>query len=164
MVLTYKDNEKITYPIFPLPSSNWLKADGLVTIDGLILDDKNMDSSSLGHRRLMTPYKSLFPLKQAAHNLISLVKSGKKVFIDSKGLLFIYEKTKIVKLRYKKIHKIVKKEKASLLFIRQSKIPFIIPRPPTDEMSHVGILYLDNDPWLLYEYAASQLTDTRRKI
>jgi hypothetical protein len=63
MVLTYKDNEKITYPIFPLPSSNWLKADGLVTIDGLILDDKNMDSSSLGHRRLMTPYKSLFPLK-----------------------------------------------------------------------------------------------------
>ena len=55
MVITYKDNDKITYPVYVLPSSNWTIADGLVTIDGLIVDDRNMEGESLGRRRLMTP-------------------------------------------------------------------------------------------------------------
>tara|TARA_X000001382_G_C3049020_1_gene140436 strand:- start:1 stop:495 length:495 start_codon:yes stop_codon:yes gene_type:complete len=164
MVLTYKDNEKITYPIFPLLSSNWIEADGLVTIDGLLLDDKNMEGSTLGRRRLMTPYNNLFPLKKAVYSLIGLIKNSKKNFIDSKGLVFIYEKTKMVRLRYRKIEKIVRKEKVSLLFIYRCKSPFIIPRPPPDEVQYVGILHLNEEPWLLYDYAATQLKDTRRKI
>ena len=64
MVLSYKTSNKINYPVFPLVNNNWTIADKLVTIDGLILDDKNMSGKTLGQRRLQTPYKSLFPIKK----------------------------------------------------------------------------------------------------
>ena len=103
MVITYKDNDKITYPVYVLPSSNWTIADGLVTIDGLIVDDRNMEGESLGRRRLMTPYDNLFSLKKLTNNLVGIIKSGRTNFIDSKGMLFIYEKTRNARLRFRKI-------------------------------------------------------------
>ena len=164
MVITYNTSNKITFPVFPLISSNYIVADGLVTIDGLLVDDRNMEGESLGRRRLMTPYENLFPLKRSVNNLVGIIKRSKSFYIDSTGLIFAYEKTKWVRLKYRKIAKIVPKDKASLLFIHRWKSSFIIPRPPPDEVRYVGILHLHEEPWLLYDYATTQLKDTRRKI
>ena len=142
MVITYKDNDKITYPVYVLPSSNWTIADGLVTIDGLIVDDRNMEGESLGRRRLMTPYDNLFSLKKLTNNLVGIIKSGRTNFIDSKGMLFIYEKTRNARLRFRKIERIEKKERACLLYIYRWKIPFIIPRPPPEAARYAGILHI----------------------
>lgn len=164
MVITYNTSDKITFPVFPLISSNYIVADGLVTIDGLLVDDRNMEGESLGRRRLMTPYENLFPLKRSVNSLVGLIKRSKSFYIDSTGLIFTYEKTKWVRLRYRKIAKIVPKDRASLLFIHRWKPSFVIPRPPPDEVRYVGILHLHEEPWLLYDYATTQLKDTRRKI
>tara|TARA_X000001382_G_scaffold12215_1_gene8121 strand:- start:7025 stop:7519 length:495 start_codon:yes stop_codon:yes gene_type:complete len=164
MVITYQTSEKITFPAFPLISSNYVVADGLVTIDGMLVDDRNMEGESLGRRRLITPYQKLFPLKRSVNTLIGLIKRSRSFYIDCTGLIFTYEKIKWVRLKYRKIEKIVPKGKASLLFIHRWKAPFIIPRPPPEEVRYVGILHLNEEPWLLYDYATAQLKDTRRKI
>ena len=105
MVITYNTSDKITFPVFPLISSNYVVADGLVTIDGLLVDDHNMEGESLGRRRLMTPYENLFPLKRSVNTLVGLIKRSKSFYIDSTGLIFTYEKTKWVRLKYRKIAK-----------------------------------------------------------
>jgi hypothetical protein len=138
--------------------------DGLVTIDGLIVDDRNMSGNTLGKRRLQTPFKSLFPLKKSVNNLTELIRCNKKLFIDTIGLIFTYEKTKWVQLKYLKIDRIIKKETKCLLYVSKYKSAFIIPRPPAESYSYAGILHLAGEPWILYDYANTKLKDTRRKV
>ena len=56
MIITYRDIEQITFPVFNLPNGNWQLLDGLLFLDDLILDDKNMKGATLGIRRLQTPH------------------------------------------------------------------------------------------------------------
>ena len=44
-----------------------------------------MEGASLGIRRLQTPHKNLYPIKYKIHELVGIIKSSKKHFIDSKG-------------------------------------------------------------------------------
>jgi hypothetical protein len=164
MVITYSNHNKLIFPVFPLLSSNYIVGDGLVTIDGLVVDDRNMEGETLGKRRLQTPFKSLFPLKKSVDNLTQLIKCSKKFFIDSAGIIFTYEKTKWVQLKYLKIDRIVKKETKCLLYFSKYKSAFIIQRPPIDSYTFAGVLHLEGDPWLLYDYANTKLKDTRRKV
>ena len=92
MAITYKDIRLVTFPVYALPSGNWYGQDGLLFLDDKILDDKNMKGANLGIRRLQTPHKNLYPIKYKIHELIGIIKSGKKHFIDSKGRPFEYEK------------------------------------------------------------------------
>ena len=41
MVITYKNLHKLVFPVFLLDSGNWDTSDGLLFIDGEVLDDKN---------------------------------------------------------------------------------------------------------------------------
>tara|TARA_A100001015_G_C14849638_1_gene655923 strand:+ start:442 stop:936 length:495 start_codon:yes stop_codon:yes gene_type:complete len=164
MVITYKSSNKIVFPVYLLPSNNWSVSDNIVTVDNQIVDDKNMSGETLGIRRLQTPFKSLLPLKLSVDTLVGIFKQKSKNFIDSKGMCFIYEKTIFSKLKYHKITKIDKKIHNSLLFIKEINTPFIIPRPPTQNLKYVGILYLDKFPWMPYNYSETCLKDTRRKI
>lgn len=164
MVITYKTHDKLAFPVFPLLSSNYIVGDGLTTIDGLILDDKNMSGRTLGQRRLQTPFKSLFPLKKSVDNLTQLIKCNKKIFIDTTGLIFTYEKTTWVELKYMKINRVIKKETKCLLYFSRHKSAFITQRPPIDSYTFAGVLHLEGDPWLLYDYANIKLKDTRRKV
>ena len=164
MVITFREIDKINFPVFVLGSDNWDVQDGLVYLDGLIVDDKNIKATTLGKRRLLTPYKNLYQLKRGVINHTGILKQTRNTFIDNKGLLFIYEKTKYVSLKYSKITEIRKKGKVSLLFIDKYRVPFTITRPPEEDMSYAGVLHLHEQPWLLYEYSATQLKDTKRKI
>ena len=164
MVVTYKTYNKITFPVYPLGNSNWDINDGLVFIDNLIVDDRNMSGETLGIRRLQTPHTNLYGLKRSIDSLVGVLKQKVISFIDSKGFLFIYEKTKYASLRYIKIDKIVRKATASLLFVHKHSIPFTIPRPPSEEIEYVGVLHLNELPWMLYEYSEIKLKDTKRKV
>ena len=42
--------------------------------------------------------------------------------------------------------------------------PFTIPRPPSEEIEYVGVLHLNELPWMLYEYSEIKLKDTKRKV
>ena len=164
MVISYRQIDKLRFPVFVLPSSNWETVDGLLYVDRILVDDKNMPGDSLGKRRLQTPFKNLLPLKRAANNLLAIIKSNYKCFIDSNGVPFIYEKTENCSLKYHRIRKIEQKDSASVLWLKDLSFPFVVPRPPPLDCKWAGVLYLKGLPWILYEYSVSKEKDTRRKI
>lgn len=164
MIITYRDIEQITFPVFNLPNGNWQLLDGLLFLDDLILDDKNMKGATLGIRRLQTPHENLFSLKKSLDSHLGLIKSRDKHFIDAMGTVFIYERTKTCPLKYHSIRKITKKQVASLLELNGVKKKFIVPRPPPSDCNWAGVIYIYNMPWLLYDYAETKPKDTRRKV
>lgn len=164
MIITYRQFTKLKFPVFILPSSNWEFVDGLLFVDGLVVDDRNMGGDSLGMRRLQTPYRNILTLKQAANNSIELIKSYERFFIDSRGKPFIYERTFWTSLRYHRISKVDRKVTASVLYLKGVNAPFTVPRPPPADVSWAGVLYYNGYPWRLYEYSREKRKDTRRKI
>lgn len=164
MIITFRDVQRITFPVFQIPSDNWSYSDGLLFIDDLLLDDTNMPGDTLGVRRVQTPFTELLPLRRSLINHVGLLKQSNKNFIDSKGVPFTYEKTKFCKLKYYKIRKVELKGTASLLWMHSITIPFTIPRPPEDGREWAGILHIGDTPWMLYEYSKIKLKDTRRKV
>lgn len=163
MVITYRGISSIVFPIYPLPSSNWESADGLLFIDGKVVDDKNMRGETLGTRRLQTSFE-LLPLKKAVLDFTGMIKQSNNVFIDSTGIPFIYQKTKMLPLRYKKIKHIDRKVVASVLHLEGERHPIKIIRPPESGMTWAGVLYYQELPWKLYEYSEESKKDTRRKV
>ena len=164
MVLTFKDSKNISFPVYTLPSSDWELADGLLFLEGKILDDKNMPGETLGIRRIQTPHKNLFRLNKQLSNICGILKQSTSCFIDSKGRAFIYMKSTMCKLKYYKIREVVKRDTMSLLWVEGVNFPFTIPRPPEQGMLWAGILHFHGLPWILYEYSETKLKDTRRKV
>jgi hypothetical protein len=164
VLITYRDIEEVSFPVFNLPNGNWQLLDGLLFLDDLILDDKNMQGDTLGKRRLQTPHETLFSLKKSLDSHVGIIKSRDKHFIDSKGMPFIYEKSKMCPIKYHSIRKVERKEVASLLHLNGVKKKFIVPRPPPSDCSWAGVIYIYNMPWMLYDYSPERQKDTRRKI
>ena len=164
MILTYKQFPKVTFPVYRVPSDNWYSHDGLLFIDGILVDDKNMPGETLGIRRLQTYFHDLIPLLKGIDTPTALIKQTGGPYIDSVGKCFIYEKTKFCKVKYYKIRKIEYKNNICLLWAKDLTFSFIIPRPPKDGYTWIGILHLYGLPWMLYEYAKSKQPDMRRKV
>ena len=155
---------EIRWPVYVLHSDEIEERDGLLFCDTQIVDDKNMTGESLGLRRLQTPHKNLFSLKNQIDNFRGMVKSKEKHFIDTNGIPFIYEKTEFCKLKYYRIKRVIQKDTSSLLKLDGVKSAFVIPRPPAEEMRYAGILHYGELPWVLYEYSEDRREDTRRKV
>lgn len=164
MVITLKTVNKIKFPVYVIPSGNWDSADGLLFLDGELVDDKNMPGATLGVRRLQTPHKKLLRLTKQLSTHIGLLKQPTRTFIDSNGTPFIYEKTKMCTVKYFRIKRIERKEVATVLWVQGVPSPFTVPRPPEDGMLWAGILHYHGLPWLLYEYSETKKPDTRRKV
>lgn len=164
MVITYSRLAKVTFPVFRLGSSNWHTQDGLLYLDGLLLDDKNMRGDTLGLRRLQTPFSNLYKLNKSLDSLVGILKQSNNTFIDNAGNPFLYEKTKNCKLIYKKIKKIERKNTAAVLWLDGIGHPMRVPRPPAPEMLWAGVLYLNDAPWMIYEFSETKCSDTRRKV
>jgi len=164
MIVTYRTVNRLSFPVFLLPSDNWDIQDGLVYIENGLLDDRNMPGDTLGIRRLQTPQKGLWKLSKAVDTLAGIIKQRTHYFIDSKGILFTYEKTKYCRLKYYRVRKVERKIVASLLWVEGIKSPFTIPRPPKESSIWAGILHLDDVPWMLYEYSMEKHPNTRRKV
>ena len=164
MVIQYKNISKVKFPVYAMPSGNWYRQDGLLFLDEKILDDKNMEGDTLGIRRLQTPHKNLQELHHQLDNFRGILKSKSKHFVDSYGIPFIYEKSQFCRLKYYRIKRIVNKTSNSLLYLEGIKNPFVIPRPPANEIMYAGVLHYGNLPWVLYDYSETKLKDTRRKV
>ena len=164
MVIRYKNIGKVQFPVYELPSGNWNRQDGLLFLDGKIVDDKNMPGDTIGIRRIQTPHKNLMKLNRQLDSIRGILKSNSKHFIDSYGVPFIYEKSEFSALKYYRIKKISKKDTASLIWLDGVKNCFVVPRPPPDETRYAGVLHYGNLPWILYEYSETKNKDTRRKV
>jgi hypothetical protein len=164
MILTYKDFQKINFPLFLLPNANWYLQDRVLFLDGQVVDEKNLPGETLGVRRLQCGRKDLLPLKKAVFDLFGLLHSKSKTFIDNKGSPFIYEKTMSSKLSCYKIQSIQRKETASLLWLHGIPFPFTIPRPPNHNPGWARVLHLGNAPWMLYDYVSRPSKDTYRRV
>ena len=123
-----------------------------------------MPGTTLGRRRLQTPHKGLLPLKKSVNSLVGILKQPSYYFIDSKGIPFIYQKTLMLPLKYRKIRKIERKTIASLIWIDNWKPPFTVPRPPSSDMLWAGVLLMKGFPWIIYEYSENEKKNTRRKV
>ena len=164
LVITYKEFDRVSFPIFKLPSANWSEQDGLVYLDGSLLDDRNMPGETLGIRRLQTPFKDLIVLKKSLLDVIGLIKQPPSAYVDNMGFLFTYEKTTMASLKYHKIRKVERKDVASILWLKDINFPFKQKRPPLPENTWAGVLYIQGIHLLIYEFSETKKSDTRRKI
>ena len=165
IVLTYRDESKISFPVFQLPTDNVEKLDGLVFLDGQVLDDRNQKGKSLGIRRIQSPLKELYPLKKSINGLNGLAQQmGSKTYIDSKGVIFIYEKSVMCTLKYHKITKVDRKDIASSIYLKGIQSAFQVARPPAPDMEYAGVLYFHGLPWKLYEFSEAKKQNTKKKI
>ena len=92
-----------------LYSDNWMLADGLLFVDSALVDDKNMPGATLGIRRAQSPHRTQYKLSKAVFTHNGILKQSTKYFIDSNGMPFIYEKTRMLKLIYLKIKKVTQR-------------------------------------------------------
>lgn len=164
-MVTYKQLHKFSYPAFLLPSNDVYKADGLVFVDSILVDDRNAEGETLGIRRLRTPFKDLLKLNHSVSSEIGVLKNrGNQSYIDSKGTIFTYVKTINGVVKSHRIEKVVKKETASTLSLKGINSSFIVPRPPSADIEWAGVFYLHGIPWKLYEFSSKRMPDTRRKV
>mgnify|MGYP003627815810 FL=1 len=164
MVITLKGVRNVEFPVYILPHDDWSFSDGLMFMDGRVVDDRNMKGDTLGVRRLQTSYPAMFPLKRQIDSFNGLLKQNQKTFIDSKGRPFIYEKSTWCTLQYSRIKKKELRDEYCLLWLENTSTPFSVPRPPEANMAFAGVLYLSGLPWILYEYSDSRKKKTRRKV
>ena len=165
MRLTYKHLKNLEFPVFLLGSENWDYRDGILWLDELVLDDRNVEGKTLGERRLRTPFKDLYPIRKGVLTPLGIIKNkDNQTYIDNIGRLFTYEKTEFVKLRHLKIRKVSKKGNRSLLWLSNLNFPFEIPRPPPKGYTWASVLFVKDFPWMLYGYSEEKQKDTIRKI
>lgn len=152
---------QIVFPVYLLPSDDWYTLDRVLWTEGKVLDDTNMPGKTLGIRRFQTPLP-LYPLRKCVNDYTGLIKQRTKFFIDSKGVPFIYVRTKFVKLKYVKIDKLDRREVATIVHTKVGKYP--VPRPPHPDMKWAGILFLHGFPWKLYEFSEEEKKDRNKKV
>lgn len=165
MIITYKNISDVVFPCFLLPPGDLIFRDGLVFLNGKIVDDRNIEDEILGRRRLETPHKNLFGLRNSIPSKEVLFKNkGNTRYIDRLGHIFIYKKTLYCDIISHKIKRIDRKTIASLVWVSKINFPFKVSRPPPSEYTWAGILYLKQNPWLLYDYFTEKQHTYKRKI
>lgn len=163
-MLTYKDVNKIKFPVYVLPSDNWYTTDGVLFLDREVLDEKNMPGKTLGIRRMQCGRRDLFKLKKALMNYPQILRCKTKHFIDSKGMPFTYVKTQSSMLKAYQIKSIELKETASLLWVHGVPHPFTLERPPLNNPKWVRLLHLGDHPWIVYDYVNLPTKTTYRRV
>ena len=153
----------ITFPLYLIPSDEVEYKDGLVLLEGKVIDDKNMSGENLGQRRLQTPHKK-FRLKKSVNNIAEMLACAWLLFIDYDGNAFKYNKTTFGRIEYKRISRVDKKDTFSLLYAVGVNSPFVIKRPPQAGEEWVGLLYVFDTPWVIYELSETYKPPTRKKF
>lgn len=161
-LVTHKEDLK--YPLYVIHSDNVELIDGILWLDDMVLDDKNMSGDTLGMRRIQSPMNSMYNLKYQVESLRGMMKHKGKFFIDTNGKVFNYEKTETVQIEYHKIKKKEKKGVATVLWLKDCPFPFAEKSPPADEITWAGVMYKNGVPWQIYDFAEEKQKSTWRKI
>lgn len=164
--LTYKNLDKLTFPVYRLDADDIFITDGLVLSQcNRLIDDRNCPRDTLGARRLLTVSTiDKFPLKKSFSDRIEIIQGKSGLIIDYKGNILEYIKTEWSSVKYHKIKQVEKRQFYSLLWAEGISSPFEITRPPDSFFTYVGVLYIKGVPWMPYRYSQELLKPTRRKI
>jgi hypothetical protein len=130
----------------------------------MVIDDRNMPGKTLGARRLQTDIKSLYRLKKALLDRVSLIRRPGGAYIDNNGKYFYYKKTLFCQVRYLKILRAELRDTYTLLWFFNLNQPWEVPRPPPQGYPYAGIIFLYGSAWELYEYSQIDRGTLRRKI
>lgn len=142
--------------------------DGVDTTHIRIIDDKNVPGDTLGKRRvsMLNDGVQLFKITAAIFFLGDLIKraDSKVWFIDSKGKLFKYSKTKRIKLQFRKL-KLVRPIPSGGCIIEVEGIEhrFKSLFMPYLEDKYAGILK-DRGIYILYGFFKEKYDQTWRMI
>ena len=164
--ITYKNVKNIKFPVYGIPKANaeFHFIDGILFLNGLALDDRNMSGETLGIRRLQT-YMEVYPINRAITDYLALLSNKKhNYYIDSHGKLFNYKKTKFVQIQYFKILETEEVPNGTKIILRGLKGEYITPRPPKMGYLWVGIIILDGYPWKILDYTLDKEENRRIKI
>lgn len=167
MFKTIKDLNKLQFPLYVIPSDNWDIIDGIVFVEGQVVDDLNKKGSSIGIRRIQSRRgDELLKLKNPLFYLSDVIKSKKNHFISSDGVPFTYVKTGFQKLKYHRIKEFEPKDTFTFVWVQGVSIPFFIPRPPTDSgsISWTRVLYYGGFPWMTYDFSLYEGKSSRIKV
>lgn len=165
MYKRFKDVKNIRYPVYSLPSSDWYRQDGMLFINnGKVLDDKNMPGSSLGIRRIQCGRTDLQSLRRAYPDFLSMLQSKGKIFIDSNGVPFIYERTINAPLIHHRIKRMEQKEDVTVIQLERVTSFFSVPRPPYGDARYARVLYFRGYPWLIYDFTLEKGKDSFRRV
>lgn len=164
MYRTIDDFNKIKFPVYKIPGEDWDVRDGVLFYGSKVLDDSNMPGKSLGIRRLQCGRKDLQPLRKAYLDLVALLSSKGRCFIDSNGVPFKYIRTKTCPLIHHQIRSIESKVTKSIIHLKDVRTPFTIPRPPYGDARYARVLHLHGVPWLLYDFTTYRGKDSFRRV
>lgn len=172
---------QISFPVFQLNTNNPVVENGVImyirstlTEDDIIkheyqiVDDKTVEGDTLAKRRLKLYIAgvNLKPIKRAIYFIGDLIKlaTPKMYFIDSKGLLFKYSKTRTVRLVFRKITKVIAiPDGGAILEIQGFPNRFKCLYAPRREERYAGVL-VDKISAILYGIYTEKYDDTVRKI
>lgn len=175
--------EDIVWPVFDLGCIDLKTSNGLVyyeieyinkeTLDiGItkyIIDDKNIQGSTLGKRRMhiiQAEGKVIAPIKRGVYFLADLIKlaRAKVWFIDNTGTVFQYKKTIRAKLTCHKLKNIIPGHNVGVI-VEVEGIPqrFKLLYRPTSEYTYVGLLYY-NHSYILYGMYMKPFEPSYRKL
>lgn len=159
---TYKSLAKVNYPVFQIDAEP-IEMDGLVYVNGAIVDDRNVSRPTLGERRLLS-CQDLLQIKRLRRNEVEVIKDKHTdpIYLDSNGSPFRYERTVYQKLKCHLIKKVIPKNLYSLLILEGINFPIVVERPPVDNFAR--ILYYGELPWRLYDYTEVPVKESRKKV
>lgn len=155
---------RAVYPIYRVKAADIEEIDGIVFADGLVLDDKNVKRDTLGERRLLSSHRALLKLNKMYPTIREALSGKSGTYIDSTGKILEYSRTKFAKIVYHKIRNVEYKDTYSMLRVYGVNFSFKLRCPPPKLYTYAGILYLNNLPWLLWDYSKRKLPDRRMKV
>lgn len=168
---------EIRFPVYKLEKSKPIEMGTVVAYlrnDQLyIVDDTSIEKPTLGERRLQLAAQNfeakqfnIYKLKNAIFFLGDFIKvaTAGQWFIDSQGNTFVYKKSKIVPLVFKKIKTIIPiKTGGAIVEIEDIPSRYKCLYTPVNK-HYAGLLELSSREYILYGLYETLQKNTRRKV
>jgi hypothetical protein len=93
-----------------------------------------------------------------------MLQSKNKIFIDSNGVPFIYERTINAPLIHHRVKQMEQKEGVTVIQLERITSFFSVPRPPYGDARYARVLYFRGCPWLIYDFTLEKGKDSFRRV
>lgn len=141
-----------------------LVLDGIVFVGGSPIDDRNIESSRLGIRRLKSKY-TMEKLNIVCFNFSDLVKRLTRQdnwFIDTSGHIFKYIRTSNEAVKSHYIEKTDLRDTYSVVTLKGIDYPFIVSSPP--RYNYARVLYYKDIPWMILDIEPKYRKPSYKKV
>lgn len=132
------------------------------------VDNLEYEGDTLAKRRLkmFSEGIDLYPIKVAIFSFGELLKIATPTqwFIDSKGQVFVYKKTRYVPLVYKEITKYQQFSAFEVLITVQDSVVYKSLYPPEENEKYAIFLQISPKALILYGFSKIKYENKRKKI